>query len=97
MTSRCRSVKADRHRSRQRWRPAHPRARRACDQRVSDIVEVKGGIAVVPAEHLERRQVGFVCVLGEVGEADLPLVALAVVGDKKEVIRLPGCAVSAVG
>jgi len=54
-----------------------------------DIVKVKNCVAVVPAEHLERRQVGFLCVLSEVGETDLPLGALAVVGDEQQVIRLP--------
>ena len=56
---------------------------------VSDIVQVKGCVAVVPAENLERRQVGFLSILREVGETDLPLRPLAIVGDEQQVVRLP--------
>ena len=51
-----------------------------------DVVEVQGCIEVVPAEHLQRRQVVSVRGLGEVGEADLALVALAVVRDEEQVV-----------
>ena len=64
---------------------------------VRDIVQVKRSVAVVPAEYLERWQVGFLSVLGEVGETDLPLRALAIVGDEEEVVHLPCRTVSAVG
>ena len=98
MTSRWRRVKADRHCSRQRLSvlvvvgPGE-----LFVERVRDVVEVQGRVEVVPAEHLERRQVGLCSVLGEVGEADLPLVALAVVGNEEQIVRRPGRALGAVG
>ena len=60
-------------------------------------VEVQRGVAVVPAEHLEGRQVVAVRGCREMGKADLPLVAHAVVGDEEQVILGPGGPLGAVG
>src|SRR6185369_876822 len=58
---------------------------------------MKRSVEVVPAEYLESRQVVAVLRPREVGEADLPLVPLAVVGDEEQVVRGPGGALGAVG
>ena len=60
-------------------------------------VEVQRGVEVVPAEHLEGRQVVAVRGRREMSEADLPLVTHAVVGDEEQVILGPGGPLGAVG
>ena len=54
------------------------------------VVKMQAGIVAVPAEHLQRGQVVQVRVFGEVGQADLPLVALAVGRNEQEVVHVPG-------
>ena len=90
MTSRWRSVKAERQLSRQASTSLSSSGQASLlGERVRDVVEVERRVEVVPAQHLEGRQVGLLRVLREVGEADLTLVALAEVGNEEQVVRLP--------
>ena len=58
MTSRWRSVKAARQRSRQASTSLSSSGQaRCCGQLLGDVVEVQRRVEVVPAEHLEGRQV----------------------------------------
>ena len=54
-------------------------------------------VEVIPAEHLERRQILSGLGLREMGEADLPLIALAVVRDEEQVVYGPGGTLGAIG
>jgi hypothetical protein len=62
-----------------------------------DGVEVQRGVTVVPAEYLECRQIVFGLRLREMGEADLALIALAIVGDKEQVVYGPSGTLAAIG
>ncbi len=66
-------------------------------QLVIDVVEVQAGVVAVPAEHAQRGKIVEVGVFGEVGEADLPLVAFAEGGNEQQVVRVPGGAFGAAG
>ena len=91
ITSRCRSVKAERQVSAPFFQivwvvgPGE-----LLNELIRHVVEVEGGVQVVPAEDLEGGQVVLLAMLGKVGEADLALLALAIVGDEKQVVCLPG-------
>ena len=53
-------------------------------------VEAQRGVTIIPAQHLERRQVAPVPRGREVRKADPPGVARAVVGDEQQIVRRPG-------
>jgi hypothetical protein len=48
-------------------------------QLFGDIIEVQRCIEIVPAQHLEGRQIVAVLSLGKMREANLPLIALTIV------------------
>ena len=60
------------------------------------VVQVKRRVEVVPAQDLQSRQVACRLRLGEMGERDPPLVALAVVRDEEQVVRGPARALGVV-
>ena len=66
-------------------------------QLAGDVVEVERRVEIVPAEHLERRQVVAVVALREVREGDAALLALTVVGDEEQVVGGPGLPLGLVG
>ena len=65
------------------------RPRQPLGQLGGNRVEVQGGVRVLPAKHLERRQVAPVQRRREVGEADLSGVVHPVVGNEQQVVHRP--------
>ena len=60
-------------------------------------VQAQGRVRVLPAQHLERRQVAPVQRGREVRETDLTGVVRSIVGDEQQVVHRPGLALRPVG
>src|SRR5690606_17205400 len=54
-----------------------------------DVVELECRVLLVPAEYLQRGKIAVVGTVGEVGEADLPVVALTETGNEQQVVLVP--------
>ena len=65
------------------------RPRQPLGQLGGNRVQVQGRVRVLPAQHLERRQVAPVQRRREVGKADLTGVVHTVVGDEQQVVDRP--------
>jgi hypothetical protein len=61
--------------------------------RFSYVVQLQGGVFLIPAEDLERGEVAMVAVVGEMRKCDLALVPFAIVGDEEQVVLFPSRAI----
>ena len=66
-------------------------------QLTGDGIEMERRVEVVPAEHLERREIVALGRLREVGEGDAALVTFAVVGQEEQVVGSPSLALGRLG
>ena len=73
------------------------RPREPFGQLVGYGVQAQGRVRVLPAQHLERRQVAPVQRGREVRETDLTGVVRSIVGDEQQVVHRPGLALRPVG